>query len=235
MVKVEDPASGTTGEVDPSTIPGYYGEFKAQSSSGASENTALFLDVGDDFSFGFDTNDDILEATQVEDNTDRTQVIQKLFSAFSFGADPWSQRNNPSRNSGRRRLQEANAAGGKKLFNPVLCITEGDAVFFNVNSDEGQYPAYEKDSILNTNPDFDFAPFEVLADMINRQNITVTTYSHVFKDQGIFVFENSKSGSLSIISVVASGQTCSNAVNGVGASMVTKEALDEIGVKSYEK
>lgn len=35
--------------------------------------------------------------------------------------------------------------------------------------------------------------------------------------------------------MVASGQTCSNAVNGVGASMVTKEALDEIGVKSYDK
>lgn len=77
-----DPINGTSGEVDPSTLPGYYGDFKAASSSGASENTAIFLDVGDDFSFGFDANQDVLDATQVADNTDRSQVIQKLYSAF---------------------------------------------------------------------------------------------------------------------------------------------------------
>lgn len=67
-----DPINGTSGEVDPSTLPGYYGDFKAASSSGASENTAIFLDVGDDFSFGFDANQDVLDATQVADNTDRS-------------------------------------------------------------------------------------------------------------------------------------------------------------------
>ena len=72
--------------------------------------------------------------------------------------------------------------------------------------------------------------------MINRQNITVTTYSHVFKDKGIFVFENSLSGTLTVISVVGAGQKCSNAgSNGVSASMVTKESLAQIGVKSYDK
>jgi len=47
-------------------------------------------------------------------------------------------------------------------------MQEGDAIFFNVDSKLKQYPVYAKDSILNTNSDFDFGPFEVLADMINR-------------------------------------------------------------------
>lgn len=117
----------------------------------------------------------------------------------------------------------------------MLCIQEGDAVFFNINSELKQYPVYSKDSILNTNDDFDFGPFETLADMINRQNITVSTYSYIFRDEGIFVFENSQTGTLTIISVVNSGQSCSNAQDGIGAAMVTKESLAEIGVKAYEK
>lgn len=50
----------------------------------------------------------------------------------------------------------------------MLCIQEGDAVFFNVKSAKKQYPIYFKDSILNTNDDFDYGPFSTLEDMINR-------------------------------------------------------------------
>lgn len=183
-------------------IEGYYGEFKTQSASGAKTNNAVFLDVGDDFSFGFDANEEVLQRADVAENTDKSQVIQKLYFANSLFTDPWAARENPGRSvsDGRRmralQAAEANptateATGGqtpaaqqapKKLFNPVICLQEGDAVFFNVNSAKKQYPIYSKDSILNTNPDFDFGPFDVLADMINRQNITVTTYSHIFKD-----------------------------------------------------
>ena len=127
------------------------------------------------------------------------------------------------------------ATNAKKLFNPVVCLTEGDSVFFNVDSKLKRYPVYKKDSTLNTNPDFDYGDFETLADMINRQNITVTSFSFIFKDQGIFVFENSVSETLTIISVVGASQTCKNAEGGVGASMVTKESLAEIGIKAYNK
>ena len=56
-------------------IPGYYGEFKTASQSGAKTNNALFLDVGDDFSYGFDVNEDILRATDITENTDKSTVI----------------------------------------------------------------------------------------------------------------------------------------------------------------
>ena len=125
------------------------------------------MDVGDDFSFGFDTNEDILLATQIEEQTDKSTVIQKLFIADLF-TDPWAGRDNPGRSTSdnrRRRARalqdgvdvvdnpdaeqpaepadivadpEADSAGNtKKLFNPVMCLQEGDSIFFNVNSDKG--------------------------------------------------------------------------------------------------
>jgi len=113
-------------------LEGYYGEFATQSATGAKTNAALFLDVGDDFTFAYDTNQDVITATAVPDQTDKSAVIQKLFSAFY--SDPWADRSNPSRG---RRLQDTGATNSKKLFNPVLCIQEGDAIFFNVNSTLG--------------------------------------------------------------------------------------------------
>ena len=56
-------------------IPGYYGEFKTASQSGAKTNNALFLDVGDDFSYGFDVNEDILRATDITEQTDKSTVV----------------------------------------------------------------------------------------------------------------------------------------------------------------
>jgi hypothetical protein len=40
-------------------------------------------------------------------------------------------------------------------------------MFFNVVPSAGNYPVYDKNSILNTNPDFDYGPFLNLAQMIN--------------------------------------------------------------------
>ena len=69
----------------------------------------------------------------------------------------------------------------------MVCIKEGDTVFFNVELTETKkhYPRYLKDGILNTNEDFDYGPFEELAKMI-RQNITVHTFSYSFKQAGIY-------------------------------------------------
>jgi hypothetical protein len=71
--------------------------------------------------------------------------------------------------------------------------------------------------------------------MILNQNITVETFSYVFKDPGIFVFDNAASGTVTIIAVVRKSQQCTNAVNGVSAAMPTEESLAEIGVKAYNK
>jgi len=40
---------------------------------------------------------------------------------------------------------------------------------------------------------------------------------------------------LTVISVVHGNQTCSNTINGVGASMITEQALSEVGIQSQKK
>ena len=72
--------------------------------------------------------------------------------------------------------------------------------------------------------------------MILYQNITMTTWAFSFTQKGIYVFENYSSKKLTVVSVVGSDQTCSNSVNGgVGASMITQQALSEIGIESQKK
>jgi hypothetical protein len=56
-----------------------------------------------------------------------------------------------------RELQGSSTSpSGDKITNPVMCLKLGSAVLFTVNSNSKQYPRYMKDSILNTNPNFDY-------------------------------------------------------------------------------
>lgn len=71
--------------------------------------------------------------------------------------------------------------------------------------------------------------------MIMNQNITVTNFAFIFKQKGIYVFNDYSSNKLTVISVVSVDQTCSNTINGVGASMITEQALSEVGIQSQKK
>jgi len=63
--------------------------------------------------------------------------------------------------SDQRGLQagEADTAG---LTNPVYCLLTGDTFLFTI-SDPRHYPTYLKDSVLNTNDNFDYGGFLKLA------------------------------------------------------------------------
>ena len=76
------------------------------------------MDVGENFGYSGDANPDLLEQTEVEDKTDKSEVIQKLFS--SFITDPWAEYENKK----ARRLQgdTVTADTAKKLYNPVICV-----------------------------------------------------------------------------------------------------------------
>lgn len=89
-MKTFDPVNNITGTAEPSLIPGVYGEFKAASPSGEKEANAIFLNFDDDITFDYKTNANFLEATQIEDNADTSNVIQKLFFGTEFFDDPWA-------------------------------------------------------------------------------------------------------------------------------------------------
>jgi len=95
-------------------------------------------------------------------------------------------------------------------------------MFFNVIPEDGNYPVYYKDSILNSNPKFDYGPFLNLAQLINVQKTKVTTFSYVFNDVGTYVFKNAASEAVTVIGVIPQTDQCRGSNGGIGASMVTE-------------
>jgi hypothetical protein len=160
MLTVHDPLSrGVPRKIDPSTLPGYYGDFRCEPAEGATDcNTfTLGMEETGDFSFDYGTNEEILIAAGLEDNVDRGS--DSLFTSFGRR---WRNLSDGSHKGRAGRLLQT--ATSQRLYNPVICIKEGDIVFFNV---EGiHYPRYWKDSILNTNEQFDSAAFTRLENMI---------------------------------------------------------------------
>ena len=105
-----------------------------------------------------------------------------------------------------------------------MCLKQGNAVLFEVNSALNQYPVYLKDSILNTNPTFDYGPFLSLAKTVS-QGTAVQAFSYVFEQVGIYVFvDSTDAGKLTVIGVVSESQECSNQGSG-NVQMVTQQAL----------
>lgn len=142
---VFNPVTNTTKSVDPSTIPGYVGDFKCNQPSGTCNTYTMGTTKDGNFAYDYSTNDDVLKATNSSDRTNMSSTVLTRLSS-----------------TGGRVLQ-AESSNTVALQNPVLCIKKGDIMFFNVVPEDGNYPVYNKDSILNTNPKFDYGPFLNLA------------------------------------------------------------------------
>jgi len=85
---------------------------------------------------------------------------------------------------GRRRMQET-----QQVINPVVCIEEGGALLFGQVSIDN-YPVYQKNSLLNSDPEFDFSAFLQLRNMLEA-GADYTFFAHTFDYQGIYVFADS--------------------------------------------
>jgi len=91
----------------------------------------------------------------------------------------------------RRLLAEVSSP---EISNPVMCIHEGDTSIFEIDGN-GHYPVYEKDSLLNSNPNFDYGPFKILserisAQMANNQN-KKQYFGYTFTSAGRYFFTDS--------------------------------------------
>jgi hypothetical protein len=75
------------------------------------------------------------------------------------------------------------------IKNPVVCKTLGSAILWENLSTE-RYPVYVKDSLLNTNDDFDFGEFEELPALL--VDSTSEAFVFTFTQPGIFVFSDSR-------------------------------------------
>jgi len=155
-LKVIDPITNKTSSIDPSLIPGYFGDFKCEKKESSTEECkvrTMGMTEDGSFTYEFAPNDDVLTATNQPSNAQKlTSVIRKENRRKQLGrylqSDPATETTTP------------------RVKNPAMCVKESDIVFFNVVPEALNYPVYYKDSFLNNNPDFDYGPFLDLERMI---------------------------------------------------------------------
>lgn len=183
---VTDPVTGQVEIYDPSTIEGFMGNTMCQTAGGC---TTTSLGKADDGSFtaNYATNDLILSRAGISsvDNTGRRRL------------------------AAGRGLQDDSPT----ITNPVICVKVGAVILFDVNPDQRQYPVYLKDSTLNTNQEFDRAPFDQLAANIEAGE-RVYVFSFEFTQSGTYVFGDSiDETKMTVIGVKPADESCPDAAN----------------------
>jgi len=109
-----------------------------------------------------------------------------------------------------KRLLESLSSTG--INNPVICIKVGDTAMFEIDGD-GHYPVYQKDSLLNSNPNFDYGAFKMLAEKVAAQiangNSQKQYFGYTFMESGRYFFTDSKSSEKTMVIYVAKdSETC---------------------------
>jgi hypothetical protein len=115
-----------------------------------------------------------------------------------------------------------------ELSNPAVCVSAGDSIVFDVTSDA--YPVYVKDSLVNTNSEFDYAAFRDLAELCESSSLTVSSFAFTFTESGNYVFQISDATDMvTIISVVADGTACTTDAS---FDVMTSGTLVTLGISS---
>ncbi len=127
-----------------------------------------------------------------------------------------------------RRLLDSSTTTG--ITNPAICISAGDSVSFDVSG--SSYPVYMKDSMANSNANFDYTSFTDLATRIsNGENITL--FVNTFSDSGVYVFaDHADLTQLTVISVMSSSEKCPSTDEYIVP--ITASNLVKMGVKQNE-
>eukprot|EP00916_Digyalum_oweni_P001663 GHVL01003165.1.p1 GENE.GHVL01003165.1~~GHVL01003165.1.p1 ORF type:complete len:2482 (-),score=594.12 GHVL01003165.1:550-7173(-) len=116
------------------------------------------------------------------------------------------------------------------IRNPVLCVPLGASVVWRIS--DGRYPVYVKDSLLNSNKDFDISPFRSLAVQMEKGTgkLTIKMFVYTFTKSGVHVFSTNDNISLqTIISVMTNSERCP--IIGRYPMPFTISSLSIVGVK----
>ena len=113
----------------------------------------------------------------------------------------------------------------------MICIPLGSALLFE-NLSAKNYPIYQIDSLINTNPTFDFSKFLLLASTLKNKTANITRFIFTFNEAGVYVFADSnQTGKITIVSVMAPSQQCP--ANTVYAS-ITQANLLKVGISKQK-
>ena len=104
---------------------------------------------------------------------------------------------------------------------PTLCLRQGEGLVFDLSSEGANthYPVYMKDSILNTNPSFDYGAFRRLGELLEADAAEIDIFGFTFTEEGTYVFaDSSNTDKLTFVVVLPRSQSCPTDGKIVGSS-----------------
>ncbi|KAI9995051.1 hypothetical protein PInf_012043 [Phytophthora infestans] len=145
------------------------------------------------------------EATQIQVNSSTGQL--QLYDPGSGEVLPLS---NEDSASGLVSKVSCTTGSDCQLHSIAVASTgfSGNGLLFDLSVPRS-YPVYLKDSMLNTNPSFDYGAFRSLAAKVNANSSTVSAFAFSFTEPGTYVFGNSlNSAAQTIVVVMKTGTSC---------------------------
>ena len=141
-----------------------------------------------------------------------------IFSKYGLSDSVDAMYTAPTNSS--RMLKDANnykrremATSSSDITDPLICINEEDTVMFEIGAID-HYPVYKKDSLLNSNGDFDYGAFKTLeAQLVAQKEAGETSYTksfaYTFQDPGNYVFvDSADSEKVLVVSVKPEAERC---------------------------
>ena len=188
----------------------------------STRNSMYFSATGDIFIQAYDNSTNVTQSmsslsvagSAIYSTTEDNNIVSIGLSSSTFTANYEASSKLAgectSCNAARRMLDDEHRslASTGTVNNPVICISQGDILFFDVDSTTPSYPVYVTASLLNTNPNFDYGAFLSLASSITS-GTTVNYFMHQFDTSGIYVFENSNDNTQQmVVAVMGTSQKC---------------------------
>ena len=142
----------------------------------------------------------------------------------------------------RRRKRRAVAdsstitQSGLTIANPIICLEYEQALYFKIeinpiNRSLSHYPRYRKNHLLNSNDQFDYGNFRQLHSLIQDSNNSLTSFVHVFTQNGTFVFYDNADPDVEIIVTMKDrGTSCSD----ISVAPATENTLRRVGVANSQ-
>ena len=108
----------------------------------------------------------------------------------------------------RRNLANVSATNSSGIItNPIVCMSLGDSLVFDITNEN--YPTYDKDSLFNSNPNYDYSEFRSLASTA-ASSLEITTFSTTFSESGTYAFRmSSAQNKLLLVAVMPANVNCS--------------------------
>lgn len=141
---------------------------------------------------------------------------------------------NSAASSGGRRLESGrrlDTTEDEAVTSPAICINSGDTLYFAIASAD-DYPVYDKDNLLNSNPDFDYSLFTALAEEL-RRGTAISSFAYTFNQPGRYVlYNNNNRDQITIIGVMGDNLKCSDEHRYI--QPITTSSLLKLGLSQTE-